>query len=113
MVVIFVLGIVALVFGVMKSSDVYQEALSRAKSNPAVVVALGSPIKEGLMVSGSTQTNGATGQADLAIPISGPQGKGTIYVAATKAAGEWDYSKLEVEIDGTKERIDLKANAAP
>lgn len=101
------------IFGAMKSSDVYKTALARAQSNSAVLEALGSPIKDGLLVSGSTNVNGASGQADLAIPISGPRGKGTIYVAATKSAGEWNYSRLEVEIDATKERIDLLAGEEP
>ena len=95
------------IFGAMKSSDVYKTALSRAKANPEVVAALGTPVEDGLFVSGSTNVNGASGQADLSIPISGPKGKGTIYAVATKSAGEWTYSKLQVEIEKTKARIDL------
>ena len=51
--------------------------------------------------------NGGSGNADLTIPISGPKGKGTLYVVATKSAGEWTYSKLVVKIDSTGETIDL------
>lgn len=105
---IFFSSIFLAVFGAMKSSDVYKTALSRAKSNPAVIEALGEPVKEGFLTSGSTNVNGASGSADLAIPISGPRGKGTIYVVATKSAGQWSYSRLEVEIDGRRERIDLQ-----
>jgi hypothetical protein len=56
---------------------------------------------------GSISVSGSSGQADLAIPISGPIGKGTIYAVASKAAGQWTFSKLVVEIKATKERIDL------
>ena len=108
--VAFVAILLVVIFGAMRSTDVYQGAVARAKSNPAVIEALGSPIKEGLFLSGSTNVNGASGQADLAIPISGPKGKGTIYVVATKSAGEWSYSKLVVEIAKTKERIDLETS---
>ena len=57
----FVGSIVVIVFSAMKSTDVYKEALARAKADPAVIEA-------------------ASGESNLAIPISGPKGKGTIYV---------------------------------
>jgi hypothetical protein len=103
----FVGLIVVIVFSAMKSSDVYREALARAKAAPAVVEALGSPIKDGMFVSGSTNVNGASGEANLAIPISGPKGEGTLYLAATKSVGVWNYSSLVREVKKTKKRIDL------
>ena len=98
---------VLVVFGALKQSDAYKLAIARAKADPRVVAALGSPIEEGWYLSGNTNVNGASGNADLSIPISGPKGKGTIYAVATKSAGEWTYSKLEVKIDSTGETIDL------
>jgi len=109
----FVGSILVIVFSAMKSTDVYKEALMRAKADPAVIEALGSPIKDGFLVSGNTNVNGASGESNLAIPISGPKGKGTIYVSATKSLGRWNYSGLVVEISGTHERIDLLQTAAP
>lgn len=106
----FVALLVVLIFGAMKSSDVYKEAVAKAKARPEVINALGSPIETGMFLSGSTNINGASGEANLAIPISGPHGKGTIYVAATKSAGIWTYSTLVVEIKKTGERIDLKTS---
>ena len=103
----FVCLILFIVFGAMKSSDAYQTALAKAKADPRVVNALGSPIKAGFFVSGSTNVSGSSGQADLTVPISGPNGKGTIYVVASKFAGEWAFSKLIVEVGKTGERIDL------
>jgi Cytochrome oxidase complex assembly protein 1 len=103
----FVALLVVVIFGAMKSSDIYKDALAKARANPAVIGALGSPIKEGMFLSGNTNVNGASGEANLAIPISGPNGKGTIYVAASKSAGEWAYATLAVEIEKTHERIDL------
>jgi hypothetical protein len=47
--VAFIAGIVLLVFGAMKSSDVYKDALAKAKTEPAVTEALGSPIKDGFL----------------------------------------------------------------
>jgi len=103
----FIGSILVIVFSAMKSTDVYKEALARAKADPAVTEALGSPIKEGFLLSGNTNVNGAAGESNLAIPISGPKGKGTIYVSANKALGQWNYSGLVVEIGETHERIDL------
>ena len=109
----FVGSILVIVFNAMKSSDVYREALARAKADPAVIEALGSPIKDGFLISGNTNVNGASGESNLAIPISGPKGKGTIYVSANKSLGQWNYSGLVVEVDQTHERIDLLQKATP
>jgi hypothetical protein len=99
--------IISFVFSMMKSSDAYKQALSKARINPAVAAALGSPIKEGFFTSGSINVNGGSGNADLAIPISGPKGNGTVYVEARKSAGEWSFSKLIVQIEKTNDRINL------
>jgi Cytochrome oxidase complex assembly protein 1 len=109
----FIGSILVIVFSAMKSTDVYKEALARAKADPAVIEALGSPIKDGFLVSGNTNVNGASGESNLAIPISGPKGKGTIYVSANKSLGQWNYSGLVVEVGQTHERIDLLQSPAP
>jgi hypothetical protein len=111
--IIFVGSILVIVFSAMKSTDVYKDALGRAKANPAVIEALGTPIKDGFLVSGNTNVNGASGESNLAIPISGPKGKGTIYVSANKSLGQWNYSGLVVEVGQTHQRIDLLHSAAP
>ena len=111
--VVFVGSIVLIVFSAVKSSDVYKDALARAKTHPAVIEALGSPVTEGLLLSGNTNVNGASGEANLSIPVSGPKGKGTIYVAATKSLGRWNYSGLVLEIARTHQRIDLLQRPVP
>jgi Cytochrome oxidase complex assembly protein 1 len=50
--VVFVGSIVLIVFSAVKSSDVYKDALALAKTHPAVIEALGSPVTEGLLLSG-------------------------------------------------------------
>jgi hypothetical protein len=102
-----------IVFSAVKSTDVYKDALARAKVHPAVIDALGSPITEGFLVSGNTNVNDASGGANLSIPIAGPKGNGTIYVAARKSLGQWNYSGLVVEIAKTHQRIDLLQRPAP
>jgi hypothetical protein len=111
--VVFILSIVLIVFGALKSTDVYKDAVAKAKANAAVVEALGSPIEEGMFVSGSSNVNGASGESNLSIPISGPKGKGTIYLSAKKSAGRWEYDSLVVEVQKTRERIDLLEQTKP
>jgi hypothetical protein len=104
----FLASIVLAVFGFVRSSDVYQHALEEASTHPAVIEALGEPVKPGWYVSGSIHVQGSTGNADIAIPITGPHGKGTVFAVAKKSAGRWDYEVLEVEVEGREERIDLR-----
>src|SRR4051812_41817609 len=84
--------LVGLVFGVLRSSDVYKESLARARGNQEVRALLGEPIEGGTWVGGNLETSGATGRADLSIPVSGPKGSATIHTVATKVDGRWEYS---------------------
>jgi uncharacterized membrane protein YhaH (DUF805 family) len=93
----------------MKSSGAYSGALSLAKSNSAVLAALGTPIKDGLFVSGTISENDSWGSASLVFPITGPKGSANVYVSAGKSADKWHFDNLFVQIDKTRERIDLLA----
>lgn len=98
--VALVILIFSFVFGMMKGSTPYQDAVARARANPEVRNVLGTPIEEGSFTTGSLNTVNDSGSANLAIPISGPHGKATIHVEAMKSSGKWTYSRLEVEIPG-------------
>ena len=102
-------GIFALVMGSLKQSDAYKDALTAVRSNPAAVEALGEPIEPGFFLSGSVNVTGPAGDAELSIPLHGPRGKGTLYLEATKRAGRWEYSLLELAVAGKEERIGLLA----
>src|SRR4051794_7453290 len=47
-----VIAVVVLVFSVIKRSDVYREAYTRASNDPRVVASLGTPIEKGWWVIG-------------------------------------------------------------
>lgn len=98
----------ALVFGAIKSSEVYTHALSRAQAHDEVKDLLGEPVEARFWVTGQLQVSGSSGEADLAIPLSGPRGSATLHVVATKSAGEWQYSTLAVVPEGGGRRIDLR-----
>lgn len=106
-------SIIAIVFGALKSSDAYKTALAAAQADPRVVSALGSPIEAGWLISGSTHVTGTAGEANLTVPISGPNGKGTLYFVASKFAGKWTFSKMMVRVEKTGEDIDLSPGAEP
>ena len=91
----------------MKSSDAYQMAVYETRNSPDVISKIGEPIVEGFFTTGSIKTNGGSGSADMAIPISGPKGEATVYASATKSAGKWKFRDLVVEIENTQDRIDL------
>jgi hypothetical protein len=108
----FVAIVLSIVFASMRSSDAYRQAVDRAKGSPAVTEALGTPIEEGLFVSGNVSVNGPTGSASLSIPLSGPRGEGKLFVEAKKSAGEWTFSVLVFEAGATKERTSLLGEGA-
>lgn len=98
------------VFGVMRSSGACQAAVARAGSTPAIVQALGAPLKVGWFVTGTLDPGR---HAEMTIPISGPRGKARIYVVASNATGEWTFSTLTVKIMATGERISLVEKGQP
>ena len=106
-------GIVALVMGSLKQSDAYKTALEKVHGSAAAVEALGEPIEPGFFLSGTVNVNGPSGDAVLSIPVHGPRGKGTLYLEATKQAGRWKYSLLELAVAGSgggeERRFDLLA----
>lgn len=109
----FVAAVVYVIFGMMKSADVYQEALRLAQSSQAVAQSLGEPVKDGFYVAGNIHVNGPSGSADLSFPISGSKRKGTVYLKATKSMGRWSMEELVVQIESSGERINLLAESAP
>jgi hypothetical protein len=74
------LGVLALIFGLMRQTEVYQTALDEAQGAPQVIERLGTPIEDGFLVTGNIEVNPSSGYADLAIPIEGPDGRGVIHV---------------------------------
>lgn len=88
--------LVLFVFGAIKRSDVYREALRRAQSDPAVTAALGTPIEAGLLVTGSVNLDTGGGHANIDFPVSGPKGKASVHAVATLAGAKWEYSELTV-----------------
>ncbi|MDF1823006.1 MAG: cytochrome c oxidase assembly factor Coa1 family protein [Verrucomicrobiales bacterium] len=95
------------VMGTLKSSAVYGDTLAMIQANPEAIEALGSPIEPGFMLSGDISFNNGVGKADLTVPVSGPEGSGSIHVVADKTGGSsaWTYTTRELVIDGEENRV--------
>jgi hypothetical protein len=103
----FIALIVTFLFGLIKASTPYKEALARAQADPVVISRLGTPISGGFVVSGSINRSGGSGEASLAIPLQGSRGSGTLYVEAHQSGGAWTYSLLTLQPDGAGGPISL------
>jgi Cytochrome oxidase complex assembly protein 1 len=94
------------VFHMLRSTDPYQLGMTQLRHHEQALDALGTPIEEGWIPGGSIRINGPFGEAHLSIPVSGPKAKGTLYVEATKRAGEWQFQTLQLKLASGR-RIDL------
>ncbi len=107
LVLAFIAGILALIFGIMRSSEPFQQAMAEVQHNPQAVRALGEPIKIGWFLSGSISTSGDSGEAELSIPVSGSVDKGTLYVEAYKSEDVWHFTRMELVTKKYPNRINL------
>ena len=106
---------VAIYFAVtamLKESDAYKLGLQQLQANAQAMAALGPPITTGFP-SGSIQTSGPSGEAQLAIPVAGQKARGTLYVEATRSMGVWKANRMELEVEGRAERIDIIGGGTP
>ncbi|MCS3747883.1 hypothetical protein FHY18_003511 [Xanthomonas arboricola] len=95
--VLLALVIGALIYAiaaVVKSSDVYRDALRIAKADTQVVQTLGTPITDALLPDGSISYVGDMGEAHFSVGLHGPRGNGSVQVDATRRHGRWTYQTL-------------------
>lgn len=102
-----ILAFMSAIFGMIKSSDAYQQPLQRVQHSPAAIAALGEPMKPGWLVMGNINVNGPSGDANLQIPLIGPKASGDLFVEAKKSAGQWSYQTMALQLDEGGKRIDL------
>src|ERR1051326_5244002 len=104
---LFIGVIFSAVFGMMKSSEPCQNAVAVASQNARVSAQLGAPVTPGWYATGNINLSNDSGNAEIAIPLKGTLRHGTVYVMAKKSDGIWSYQRLEVEIEGAPDRINL------
>jgi hypothetical protein len=105
---VFVLGIAR----VTKASEPYRVGLMAAQRDQRVIAALGAPVKDGIIPSGSLSTSNGTGSANFSVSLHGARGNGTLYIEAERHAGQWQYTTLQVLPDAG-EAIPLLKDVAP
>jgi hypothetical protein len=113
--VIIVLGVALIaaitffVFGAVKKTEPYKQALDKLRNDPRVVAALGEPIDAGIWVSGSVNFNNGKGNCDFKFPVSGPKAKATVHVVASTEGQGWTFSTLDVMPDNGSPPINVLA----
>jgi hypothetical protein len=91
-------------------SGVYSEAMTRARNDPRVQEAIGSPIETDAPRLAVFEDDGATGRARFTVLLRGPKGAGRLSVLAGKRSGAWTFETFAVRLDGGRE-IDLRDRA--
>jgi hypothetical protein len=66
-------------------------------------------LRPGRVLQGEINVSGSSGKAHMAIPVTGPRGKATIYLDARKAAGTWRFLTLQVQFEGESDCLNLLA----
>ncbi len=95
-----IVGLVALLSGVMKNNYAYTESFTRAQNNSAVVSTLGTPLESGFP-QGNISTTNDSGTASINYALTGPDGEGRVYVTATRERGEWRLDTCEIKLPET------------
>ncbi|MFY0449291.1 cytochrome c oxidase assembly factor Coa1 family protein [Xanthomonas codiaei] len=112
LIVILAASLAAFVVGIAratKSAEPYRVGLSAAQQDARVIAALGAPIEDGVIPSGSVSINGGSGNANFSVSLHGARGNGTLYIEADRHAGRWHYTTLQVVPDASA-AIALLAN---
>lgn len=101
-----VAGIFFSVMAGLKTSEPYVMAVERLRANSDAMSLLGEPISTGYPW-GTIETSGPKGKANFSVAITGQKSSGTLYLDAAKDLGRWKIDRIELEIAGRAERIDL------
>ncbi len=111
-------GIFWWVVGSLKSSEPFQMALERVRTDHDVIRQLGDPIEEaGWMPTGNFSyhtDNGVTsGRASFDFRVSGPKGTARVHAEAVCRNGKWVFRVLEVTPASGGRTISLPVDEKP
>ena len=98
---------VALSFWSIRQSPPAQLALAQARSSTAASDVLGSPLRQGLLVTGMVERIHSGQYADLRMRVYGPKGQGVLYANAAKMNGIWQLTSLDLAVEGRAGRLNL------
>lgn len=109
-ILVFVFGVGATVFGVVNGfvdASPVDEVVELAKKNERVVEFLGNDIDAEGFPNGNISINNDSGEVDFSIQIAGEKGKGTLVVKGIRVDKKWVYEELYVLIKETGEQINV------
>jgi hypothetical protein len=112
-VLVFCVALFSLLQILFAHSAAYRSGLEALTGNPAVIQALGSPIKPGFIANGRINQSNDRGSAVMDIPVSGPRASGTAHVEAFKTDRGWQLSQIRLTLSSgaTIQVLDAKAPA--
>ncbi len=91
-------------------TGIYDDALRKVEADSEVRQALGTPIWSIALEEASFDAEGTTSVGQVLIKIAGPENSGMLYAAGTAETGPdqvWEYTVLEVVVEGQARRINL------
>ena len=103
--ILLFLGLIGSVMYLLKSSDAYRLSKQYISENPWAQQEVGNTIKFGIIQS-SEIINGASGEANLTIHVSGDKGEITVTTKLEKKDGRWQIIEAGY-IDKTENYIDI------
>jgi PAN domain-containing protein/cytochrome oxidase complex assembly protein 1 len=89
-------GSVLFTLNSIKGSRAYQEAVAKAKADPDVQAALGTPVEANWMVQFNTSSVGGETFTRARIPLQGPKGEGTLHLTARERDKQVHFEQLDV-----------------
>lgn len=99
------LGMLAVMLHI-RNSEPYRMAVDALHADAQAPALLGEPISTGF-ASGELREVSLGGHAQLQIPVKGPNGKGTVYLRATRELGQWTLDEAYLQMRGSAQRVDL------
>jgi uncharacterized membrane protein YhaH (DUF805 family) len=96
-VVFFIILLFVFVGGIFKNSEIYKMALETLNNNTQAQMILNKEITSSGFISGSIETSGSSGHANLSFSVTGSAGKVKVYVIGTKEFDEWRIVKLYIK----------------
>jgi len=90
-----------------RSLPIFQDAVSSLNVSEVAKNEIGEPIEIGWPVTASLDWSSESESAELAIPVSGERGKGTLHVVGKKEIGMWRIEGLYLIMRGSTERENI------
>ncbi|MBC9798688.1 cytochrome c oxidase assembly factor Coa1 family protein [Sinomicrobium weinanense] len=99
-------GVTSDIIQAYNDTDLYENAIKKAASDPRVKDLLGEmePIDKMAIIEGQVQYSNNNNTVHSTIRISGSKGKARMDISANKVRNTWNYSKINIRIKNPPEK---------